>query len=609
MPVGGSIDDAPGQVPERIAPLLAAVEAAQAAGIQPGPHSSSEPEKTGNEAYYTERTMRLASDLRLRFRADHTASNLWHGYLDNHWQSGLTNCDFKYALNRLYNDSGWVHRDSGTRGSDLENLRAELGPEMGKPTRNLVPFTNGLLDLTKGMDSDLLPHNPSHWNRYCLPFDNDPKAAPPKTIIWFLKDCLGHVEVIAMYRAFVWHVLMGKPMKCFLEITGPGDSGTSILAMLLTAAIGYANTVAIDMERLESSGYRFETYKLRGARLLVCSESQGYVGKVEMMKAITGGDRIPAEMKHGVKQCDFVFRGGFVYTGNSPIQLIDSSSAAVNRRRSIRCPKVIPKPEQRDLLLRDDEAGTFEGEFVSELGAFVKWCLEMDPAEARRALSGDVTSLVRAETEKEVLLTSDPLARWANANLVFAEDTFNSVGGIKDKGEPRRFLLASYLVWREEYEPKAPEYAQHNFKKVVVSLLRDTLRLPLPPGDIRKGRYRERDIGSVVPCVRLRAPSEPRDVPGVVDYAFGRMVSVTTRNEPVHEETPVGNDRNEGNEEIQLGDKEPQRGVEDPPSRAEVRKSRSARSVRSPEASQGELLIPGSFRLGDTGSGFDVEAG
>ena len=83
------------------------------------------------------------------------------------------------------------------------------------------------------MDSDLLPHDPSHWNRYCLPFDYDPKAAPPKTIIWFLKDCLGHEEVIAMYRAFVWHVLMGKPMKCFLEITGPGDSGKSILAMLL----------------------------------------------------------------------------------------------------------------------------------------------------------------------------------------------------------------------------------------------------------------------------------------------------------------------------------------------------------------------------------------
>ena len=64
--------------------------------------------------------MRLASDLRIRWRADHTASNLWHGYLDNHWQSGLTNCDFKYALNRLYNDWGWVHRDSGTRRSDLE---------------------------------------------------------------------------------------------------------------------------------------------------------------------------------------------------------------------------------------------------------------------------------------------------------------------------------------------------------------------------------------------------------------------------------------------------------------------------------------------------------
>ena len=42
-----------------------------------------------------------------------------------------------------------------------------------------------------------------------LPFDYDP-GRPPETILWFLKDRLEHEEVIAMFRAFVWHVLTGR---------------------------------------------------------------------------------------------------------------------------------------------------------------------------------------------------------------------------------------------------------------------------------------------------------------------------------------------------------------------------------------------------------------
>ena len=116
-----------------------------------------------------------------------------------------------------------------------------------------------------------------------------------------------------------------------------------------------------------------------------------------------------------------------------------------------------------------------------------------------------------------------------------------------------------------------------------------------------------------MPYIRLRRRDYDDGVPGVVDFAFGRMVPVTTGNDQRHEQTPVGNGCNGRNDQKET---EPLRGInktanepvngcmgEKPP------KSRSSRSSRYPEGSQGELPVTGPLRGGATGSAFDVEAG
>ena len=501
---------------------------------------------------------------------------------------------------------------------DVEGIRRNVGNEMGAHRDELIPFANGCLDWTTGA---MHPHDPQNWNRYVLPFDYDPDAAPPKTILWFLKDRLEHGEVIAMFRAFVWHVLTGMDMKCFLELTGGGDTGKSVLTRLVEAGIGRRNIRSITIARLEDPSLRFETYKLRGKRLLVCSESQGYSGPVENLKAITGGDMIAAERKNSTEDVDFTFTGGVMFVGNSPIRPSDVTSATINRRRSIRLTKVVDPGDQRDLLRFNKATGQAEGEFAPELGAFIKWVLEMDPAAARRAISRDVTSLARAEAEKEVLLTTDRLAEWANDWLIF-DDRLSGDGeaairtniGTLDS-DPTQNLLPNYRQWLKQREDRGPAFGQNNLKDKLVSLLRDTLKLPLPPGDIRSyGPYKQRGIGSVVPYIRLRRRNYDDGVPGVVDFAFGRMVPVTTGNDQRHEQTPVGNGRNGCNDQketqsiraINKPANEPVNGCmgEKQP------KSRYSRSAHYPEGSQGELPIPGSLRSGNnTGSGFDVEVG
>ena len=41
----------------------------------------------------------------------------------------------------------------------------------------------------------------------------------------------------------------------------------------------------------------------------------------------------------------------------------------------------------------------------------------------------------------------------------------------------------------------------------------------MPPGSGRDGDYRLREVGSVMPCVRLRDAMDPADRPGVITFA------------------------------------------------------------------------------------------
>jgi phage/plasmid-associated DNA primase len=631
MPKGGSIDDAPGEGAERIAPLLAQAAERPIGGpveVMPDDDRSgipSEPEKRENPAFYVERSRLLLEALGPYWRADEENDNAWRQWTGKCWKQVNSNDPIKRELVRTYNKWDWLYRDGTTRRNDLELFRAEVGPEMGTPRDELIPFANCCLEWTTGV---MHPHDPQNWNNYVLPFDYDPDAAPPETILWFLKDRLEHEEVIAMYRAFVWHVLTGKDMKCFLELTGGGDTGKSVLTRLVVAAIGRQNMRSVTVARLEHPNLRFETFKFRGKRLLVANESQGYSGPMEVTKAITGGDVIPAERKNSTEDVDYTYTGGFMFVGNSPLRPSDVSNATINRRRSIRMTKAVAVEDQRDLLRFNKKTGQPAGEFVPELGAFIKWVLAMDSAEARRAISRDVTSLARAETEREVLLTTDRLAEWANDCLIFDDRLSGdgeaairtNVGTLPSSEGPGSdstiYLLPNYRQWLREREDKGAAFGQNNFKEKLVSLLRETLKLPLPPGDIRRGAYKPRNIGSVVPYIRLRRRNHDDGVTGVVDFAFGRMVPVTTRNDLRHDQTPVGNGRNGCNDQTQT---EPIGGVNKPANepvsgcmgekRSDGRYDRYAHYL---EGFQGELAITQPLQPDDEyqlGSGYDVEAG
>jgi phage/plasmid-associated DNA primase len=481
-----------------------------------------------------ERNVYLAGMLGRCWRTSQAGNDRWHQWTGTHWIEVAGHDEILRAIERFAHLQGWHNRESHTVRSLREAFRRNLEQGLEHAAPGLLPFQNGCLRLA---DCRLIPHQPEHGNSWCLPYDYDP-AAGCDGIQALLQDRLGDAANVSLFRAFARALVVGERLKCFLEITGPSNTGKSVLANLLVALVGHANTAAGKLERLEDHGQRFETAKFNGKRLAIFSECQGYGGQLQTLKALTGGDPIAGEVKGG-RHFEFTFHGGVVLVGNGPVRASDTTGAVINRRRSLQVEKVVAAADERQLLDADGAKG-WRGELVAELPGLVNWCLSMPEAEARQALARDVRSVCRAEAELRALLETDHLAEWADRCLVWDEAGHVRVGNANSTPESE-YAYVSYAKHVHEQGTVTRPLSKKVFKKKLVDLLRDTLGLPLPPGELKGGEYKQRSLGSVVPRLRWRtAADEAADAPGVVRQGFMARAEPTP---PAADAERMGTDR------------------------------------------------------------------
>lgn len=448
------------------------------------------------------------------WRSDPERPDGWQRWTGSHWERVEGNDPINAAVERFLDCQGWrVARTKANVAGLVAAFRRQIEPAAdASAAAGLLPFRNGCLRLS---DRTFLPHRPERGNTWSLPYDYDPAATCPKTEE-FLLDRLEDSDSVALFRGFARGLLTGERHKVFIEFTGPGDTGKSVLANLLIALVGHGNHAAGTLQRLEDRTQRFETLKLRGKRLAIFSECHDYAGQLQTLKALTGGDSIAAEIKGG-RHLDFTFEGGVVLVGNGPIRASDPTGAVINRRRSLRISKVISTREQRTIL-EPDGANGWRGELVPELPGLVNWALAMPAAEARQALARDVHSLARAKAEHRALISTDLLAEWADEHLMWDPSAPAArVGTAADNAAG--FLFPSYLQFVHQQGPNGRPLSMRTFKGKLVDLLRDTLGLPLPAGDMSSGDYRVRGVGSVVPSLRWRDASDG-EAPGLIQYAY-----------------------------------------------------------------------------------------
>ena len=237
-------------------------------------------------------------------------------------------------------------------------------PQQETPARRLIGFRNGVLDTRSGIFS---PHHKSHWLRTLCDVDFTPpvegealKTHAPHFWRWLDRAAGGRPEKRDIILAALFMVLANRyDWQFFLEVTGPGGSGKSILAEIATLLAGADNTTSATIETLESSRERASVI---GYSLIILPDQEKWSGDGAGIKAITGGDAVSVDPKYKDAYSTHI-PAVILAVNNNPMRFTDRSGGVSRRRVIIHFPEQIA-PEERDPQLKD--------KIASELAVIVR---------------------------------------------------------------------------------------------------------------------------------------------------------------------------------------------------------------------------------------------
>ncbi|ESM88933.1 primase-helicase zinc-binding domain-containing protein [Enterobacter sp. MGH 38] len=274
---------------------------------------------------------------------------------------------------------------SGKIASVVETLKLII-PQQAAPARRLIGFRNGVLDTQSGLFS---PHSKSHWLRTLCDVDFTPpvegetlKTHAPNFWRWLDRAAGKNPQKRDVILAALFMVLANRyDWQLFLEVTGPGGSGKSILAEIATLLAGEDNATSADIDTLEDPRKRAS---LIGFSLIRLPDQEKWSGDGAGLKAITGGDAVSVDPKYQNPYSTHI-PAVILAVNNNPMRFTDRSGGVSRRRVIIHFPEQIA-PEERDPQLRD--------KIARELAVIVRQLMQKfsDPMAARALLQSQQNS-------------------------------------------------------------------------------------------------------------------------------------------------------------------------------------------------------------------------
>ncbi|HDU4715507.1 primase-helicase zinc-binding domain-containing protein [Klebsiella aerogenes] len=274
---------------------------------------------------------------------------------------------------------------SGKIASVVETLKLII-PQQDTPARRLIGFRNGVLDTQSGVFS---PHNKSHWLRTLCDVDFTPpvegetlETHAPNFWRWLDRAAGKSPQKRDVILAALFMVLANRyDWQLFLEVTGPGGSGKSILAEIATLLAGEDNATSADIDTLEDPRKRAS---LIGFSLIRLPDQEKWSGDGAGLKAITGGDAVSVDPKYQNPYSTHI-PAVILAVNNNPMRFTDRSGGVSRRRVIIHFPEQIA-PEERDPQLRD--------KIARELAVIVRQLMQKfsDPMAARALLQSQQNS-------------------------------------------------------------------------------------------------------------------------------------------------------------------------------------------------------------------------
>ena len=330
---------------------------------------------------------------------------------------------------------------SGKIASVVETLKLII-PQQDTPSRRLIGFRNGVLDTKSGIFS---PHHKAHWLRTLCDVDFTPPVAgetlethAPHFWRWLDRAAGGRADKRDVILAALFMVLANRyDWQLFLEVTGPGGSGKSILAEIATMLAGEDNATSATIETLESPR---ERAALIGFSLIRLPDQEKWSGDGAGLKAITGGDAVSVDPKYQNAYSTHI-PAVILAVNNNPMRFTDRSGGVSRRRVIIHFPEQIA-PEERDPQLKD--------KIARELAVIVRQLMQQfsDPMTARTLLQSQQNSDEALSIKRD----ADPAFDFCGylEALPDADGMYMGNANIIPR-QPRLYLYHAYLVYMEAH--------------------------------------------------------------------------------------------------------------------------------------------------------------
>lgn len=309
--------------------------------------------------------------------AIHADSDTVHHYNGVVWNP-LPDKELQREMAQIYIDAEVAYSQNAVK-SAVETMKLSL-PVMGITARNLVGFSNGVFDTRTGQ---FRPHSKTDWLLIAseLPFSPPAEGETlashaPNFWKWLRRSVANNDRKTDRVLAALFMVLANRyDWQLFLEVTGPGGSGKSVMAEICTMLAGKANTVSASMKALEDARDRALVV---GYSLIIMPDMTRYAGDGAGIKAITGGDKVSIDPKHKAPYSTRI--QAVVLAVNNNAMTFSDRSGGISRRRVIfNFTEVVPENE-RDTLL----AEKIEGELAVVIRHLLTRFADQD--DARRLL-------------------------------------------------------------------------------------------------------------------------------------------------------------------------------------------------------------------------------
>ncbi|EIV2909709.1 DNA primase [Citrobacter braakii] len=290
----------------------------------------------------------------------------------------LPDKELQREMAQIYIDAEVAYSQNAIK-SAVETMKLSL-PVMGVTARNLIGFSNGVFDTRTGQ---FRQHSKTDWLLIAseLPFSPPAEGETlashaPNFWKWLRRSVANNDRKTDRVLAALFMVLANRyDWQLFLEVTGPGGSGKSVMAEICTMLAGKANTVSASMKALEDSRDRALVV---GYSLIIMPDMTRYAGDGAGIKAITGGDKVSIDPKHKAPYSTRI--QAVVLAVNNNAMTFSDRSGGISRRRVIfNFSEVVPENERDSML-----AEKIEGELAVVIRHLLTRFADQD--EARRLL-------------------------------------------------------------------------------------------------------------------------------------------------------------------------------------------------------------------------------